>query len=529
MCYSFRFPPRYHSNIYLYLGISSFRVQISSNVNHTFAGVRYVMKRRGSGYFKLLTAELIAFAAGAHHGLFDGVSPVGDNGFLYRAKKEGIGYDEAETQFLSRCASQQELDELFEKAAKELESIFYELDALATNHLEITFYMSLFSRLALSYVIDADRANTRGFMLGQPDEPPRDMKADMKPLWKRLLEQIETYNKSLAGGDSPINSVRREISERCREFALDSSDRGVFRLSVPTGGGKTLTSLRYAITAAHKHEKRRIFFVIPLLSVLEQNAAAIRKAVDDDSVILEHHSNVVREKAEAGGHYQQDAQALLMESWDSPIIITTLVQLLDSLFAGKTSRIRRMSALADSVIVIDEVQSVPRKMLSLFNMAVNFLAYFCNCQIILCSATQPCLEAADHAVKYSENADMVKISPEMQAVFKRTVIVDKRSKYGFSSDELADFAAICLQNHGATLLICNKKSQAREYFALLKSRGVKAFHLSTAMCMQHRRDTLAEIQSLLDSGDSIAVLRPGFYSEEQGVIFEGHANSLLEV
>ena len=138
---------------------------------------------------------------------------------------------------------------------------------------------------------------------------------------------------------------------------------GVYRLNVPTGGGKTLSSLRYALAHGEKWGKRRMIFTSPLLSILEQNAAVIREFVEDDAIILEHHSNILHTR----DGEMLDQRELAVESLDAPIIITTLVQLLNTLFDGKTTSIRRFQALCNSVIVIDEVQTVPPRMLSLFN------------------------------------------------------------------------------------------------------------------------------------------------------------------
>lgn len=184
--------------------------------------------------------------------------------------------------------------------------------------------------------------------------------------------------------DSPIDRARRAISDQCRQAAQQPG--GVFRLNVPTGGGKTLSSLRFALAHARRHRKQRIIFTSPLLSILEQNAAVIRAYIQDDSLILEHHSNLVR-TAEDG--QKLDERELLTETWESPIILTTLVQLLNTLFSGKTTAIRRFHSLCGSVIVIDEVQTVPSKMLSLFSLAVNFLAEICGATVVLCPPPSP--------------------------------------------------------------------------------------------------------------------------------------------
>lgn len=186
----------------------------------------------------------------------------------------------------------------------------------------------------------------------------------------------------------------------------------------PPGGGKTLASLRFALTHAARRNCSRIIFAAPLLSILDQNAHVIRDYIGDDTLILEHHSNLAEPK-ETPERLQE--LELLTASWSAPIIITTLVQLLNTCFSGKTSAIRRFHALCGSVIVIDEVQTVPGKMLTLFNLAVNFLSEICGATIVLCSATQPCLEVADHPLR-RQPVDLVSQQKALWDIFKRTDI-----------------------------------------------------------------------------------------------------------
>lgn len=153
-----------------------------------------------------------------------------------------------------------------------------------------------------------------------------------------------------------------------------------------------LSTLRFALSHAREWGKRRLIFSSPLLTILGHNAAVIREYLGDDSIVLEHHSNVLEWEETS----ELDPRELAVESWNSPVIITTLVQLLNTLFAGKTTAIRRFQSLCSSVIVIDEVQTVPSRMMSLFTLAVNFLAEVCDATVVLCSATQPCLERAAH-------------------------------------------------------------------------------------------------------------------------------------
>jgi len=460
------------------------------SVNHTFAGVRFAIERWHTSQqpaLRDMVCEIIAVAAGAHHGLFDCIDPDGKDGFLHRLTLDDTAYREARDNFLRHCAGTEELDALFEAAETEVTAALEQMKTYCADAGELHFGLGLLTRMLLSAVIDADRRDTAEFMLNTTF-PQRECNPD---LWIGSLQQVENRLDNLPV-QSSLHRVRRAISDQCRAAA--SRQDGIYRLAIPTGGGKTLSSLRYALAAAAEQGKQRVFFVIPLLSVLEQNAAVIREYIGDDSLILEHHSNVIQEQSTGD---KLDRNELLMETWNSPIVITTLVQLLNTLFAGKTSCIRRMQALENSVIVIDEVQSVPRKMLSLFNLAMNFLAHSCHCVILLCSATQPCLERVPHPLRFREPADLVPVHEEWRKAFRRTEILDKRKRGGYTTDELAALIAERMEQVDSLLLICNTKKQAKTLFHSLRLADAEVYHLSTAMCMEHRMNTLAKINHCL--------------------------------
>ena len=302
---------------------------VRGSVNHTFAGVRLLLDRwhGGCGTFSYsdVTAELLAFAVGSHHGLFDCIDPQQHSGFFHRQTKEGIFYDESRQGFLAQVAAEEELEHLFRDAIREMTPMLDRLAALSTQaddneaDRETAFYIGLLARMLLSAVIEGDRADTAAFMDGV--EPPV-FPEDMRPIWAERLAFME---KKLAAfpRKTPIDLARQTISDTCAAGAAGSG--GVYRLNVPTGGGKTLASLRFALTHAAKRNCSRIIFTAPLLSILDQNAHVIRDYMGDDTLILEHHSNLAEPK-EAPERLQE--LELLTASWSAPIIITTLVQLL---------------------------------------------------------------------------------------------------------------------------------------------------------------------------------------------------------
>lgn len=217
------------------------------------------------------------------------------------------------------------------------------------------------------------------------------------------------------------------------------------------------------MTHAAKWNCSRIIFTAPLLSILDQNAQVIRDYIGDDALILEHHSNLAEPK-ETPERLQE--LELLTASWSAPIIITTLVQLLNTCFSGRTSAIRRFHALCGSVIVIDEVQTVPGKMLTLFNLAINFLSEVCGATIVLCSATQPCLEAADHPL-HRQPVDLVPQQKALWDVFKRT---DIQNAGCAKLEELSQIVTEVLSSCDSLLVVCNTKRRRRSCSSRCKPR-----------------------------------------------------------
>lgn len=465
------------------------------SVNHTFAGCRYMLQTfHGAQAASLedLTAEVVAYAIGAHHGLFDALSLDDALGFDHRLHKEGIGYAESVENFLTDCADKAEVAALFHQANEEIRDLMDTFSAMQQRSEdpegdEFNVYFGLLARLVLSAVIDGDRSDTAAFMNGELFQTVAPLDADV---WAQRLAYME---KKLAGFAqvTPIQRARTDISAQCRAGA--DKDSGVYRLNVPTGGGKTLSALRYALAHAKQWRKERIIFVTPLLAILDQNAAIVRDYIGDDGLILEHHSNVIAAQTTQDA---LDPRELAMENWQKPVIITTMVQLLNTLFKGATSNVRRFHALSNAVVMIDEVQSVPMNKLSLFNMAVNFLSQVCGTTFLLCSATQPCFEKAAHPM-LDTVSDVVPYQEKLWRAFARTEIFDAGAK---RLDELPDYVAALTAQAPSVLVVCNKKAQAAQLYHALKDRGDAVFHLSAAMCKAHRAQTLEALYAALKEG-----------------------------
>ena len=463
---------------------------VRGSVNHTFAGVRYLLSEchdaEAPADWKDYAAEFAAYAIGAHHGLFDCVDDRHRSGFLHRLCEPLETYEEAAGNFRSGYMADARIRGLLDQSAEEIRTALEEkcvplcMDE-KQYETEITFYAGLLSRLIASAVIQGDRKDTAEFMGG------KSFCTGISSVdWRQILERMER-RLSQFPNRTPIDAARGQISAQCRAFA--ERPGGIYRLNVPTGAGKTLSSLRYALAHAAAHHKSRIIYTAPLLTILEQNAAVIRDYVGDDSLILEHHSNVIREDE---GKEELDRMELLAEEWSAPVMITTMVQLLNTFYSGKTTCVRRFQALCGSVILIDEVQTVPNRLLSLFNLTVNFLSAVCGATVILCSATHPCLEKIEHPLA-GKIEDIVPYDEKLWEPFHRTDLFDEGP---LPLAEIPERIRGHLGECESLLVVCNKKSEAEYLYRELEPE-VNCFHLSAAMCPQHRRETLQQIRAAL--------------------------------
>jgi len=211
---------------------------------------------------------------------------------------------------------------------------------------------------------------------------------EQQPDWAALLLRFDDFRRRELDTSGDIGRIRAAVSDQCFKHAAENS--GVYTLSVPTGGGKTFSSLRYALKHASLYNKRRIFYIIPYNTILDQNAQDIRHALSDYPSILEHHCDVVTlSQNEAETHHR------LTERWNSDIILTSLVQFLNACFGASNTDARRLHSLTDSVLIFDEIQSLPAHCKTLFERTITFLSVCCEATVVLCTATQP-----QHGIRY---------------------------------------------------------------------------------------------------------------------------------
>lgn len=447
---------------------------------------------------------MIAAAVCAHHGRLPDVTGIDAEDNLHRRAwpEKGTSYEEAIESFF-RDISPERLNRLFEEAQHDVDCIFQKITRIcnslpaAAQSKTLCFLLGLVQRYLFSSLLDADRYDTYLFEAGREPE----LEQNLPELWNGLAANLEEHLQKFPA-DTPINRKRQEISEQCYAFSCHGT--GIFRLSVPTGSGKTMASLRYALNCAKQTEKERIFYIAPYKSILDQNAAEIRKALalDNDAILLEHHGDVVVDDEQKE---KVERHLLLTQRWDAPIILTTAVQFLNTLFDGRSSCARRMHSLANSVIILDEYQAFPINCTDMLNAALNFLAYACNCSVVLCTATQPESEKIPVPLLLHEPAQMTENPEETFAAFRRTRTVDRTADGALSAEQLKDFALERLAVCGNLLMIFNTKSAAKAVFDSIKKymeelppeERIPVFCLTTGQCPRHRMDLIQNIRSLL--------------------------------
>jgi CRISPR-associated endonuclease/helicase Cas3 len=477
-------------------------------IDHSSAGAQIVYRHlSGQGPKSMFAAQILSLIIASHHsGLIDCLTPDGDDNFTQRMHKsvEKTRVEEAWSnldgtikQKAEELLSDKSLIQGFNQKIKSLQE---------TNDSNETFLLKigLLTRFLFSCLIDADRLSTADFEF--PEWKKLRNQGDYVP-WPILIEKLNHHLKDIeerSDNKTPkqgkVNALRKEISDYCLEFSIRS--KGLYQLTVPTGGGKTLSSLRFALNHAKEHEMDRIIYVIPYLSIIDQNAETVRKILEDrteqgtylNHIVLEHHSNLTPEE-------ETTRQKLLAENWDAPVIFTTMVQFLETLFGYGTRSARRLHQLANSVIIFDEIQSLPIQCVQLFNVAVRFLIKACGSTVVLCTATQPLLnkiEPWQRALLIGKEQQMI---PDVYKLFeelKRVEVYDRRKAGGWTEQAVVELVEEELNGTGSVLVIVNTKKAAANLFQQFRKHpNTEVYHLSTNMCPAHRMKVLDDIKKCL--------------------------------
>ena len=488
-------------------------------VDHSTAGAQLICRELSQNEKEaLFTVQVLSMCLASHHsGLIDCISPDGKSIFLKRMEKnkEKTHIDEIVGKLSDQAKefirNRLQVNGFTKGLIERFKSLKTDDDSKKT----LCFKYGLMLRFLFSCLIDADRLNTADF-----EEPAL---KKLRPYgnyedWKVLISRL---NKKLEDFDSKgINAIRHKISQECYDFAV--RPKGLYQLTVPTGGGKTFASLRFALHHVDRHKMERIIYVLPFTTIIDQNADEIRKVLEEkdkkgiylNRIVLEHHSNLTPDE-------ETTKQKALSENWDAPVVLTTNVQVLEALFGSGTKSARRMHQLANAVIIFDEVQTLPVKCVQLFNTAVNFLVNNCGSTVVFCTATQPLLdkiEPKSMALPITTEQQMIPNTKQLFDDLKRVEVKDKTKAGGWSNDEIKELAGKKVVQSGSVLVVVNTKTSAREIYQQCKQiDSVETYHLSTHMCPAHRLAVLNQVKKCLDPKDPKPVICVSTQLIEAGV------------
>lgn len=505
--------------------------KLRGSIAHASTGAKYIYdKYHTSTNRKKILAELIAYAVAAHHGIFDCVK-IDETDEFMRKLTDPQDYEEACRNADEDYLKEYAIDQLFTDALSEFDKIYSQMGSLGkklqagqnsdnTSRLAgwdrkqvyqyISFMLSALQRLMLSVLIDADWEATSDFM-ADIDSRTKQPVFDRKEIFVKAGENFASYmakiqkervERELSGKEKEILDARNILQKECMAFS--GYPAGIYCLPIPTGGGKTLSSLAYALEFCKKYpETERIIYVSPYISITEQNAEVFREAVGNDAWIVEHHSAVIRDESNSEDYRTQKASGFDL-NWEEPFICTTFVQFMNTLFSDKKQSIRRMHQLVHAVVIIDEVQSMPIKCIHTFNYMVNFLNLVCHTNIILCTATQPALKETKCPIHYSEPKHMIQNAQKWFHAFER-VNIQMLGKYTYES--LLDELVVQVEKFHSILVVLNTKHAVKTLYHMLQAKGVYAEYLTTNLCAQHRSDKIHSLkEKLQDKKEPVIVV-----------------------
>ncbi len=468
------------------------RLPKRSDKSHSAAGALHAIDvlRQRFGTDGERAGRLLAYVIAGHHaGLADWTASLDRRLF-------GTGAADSEREFAeARLACEEgEPDLLGLPVTFSLRDSLLSIPGVRSNN---PLAWSLWLRMLFSALVDADFIDTEAYF-NEGKNRARDQFAPIATYRDQLtvaLQRVSDHVRAAGRSDDAVMRARSAVLQNCREAAQRA--QGVFSLEVPTGGGKTLSSLAFALDHAVAHEKRRVVYAIPYTSIIEQTADEFAKIFGPDAVV-EHHSQM-----DTADDKETAATRLACENWDAPLIVTTNVQLFESLFAARTSRCRKLHNLANSVIVLDEAQLLPPEFLQPILDTLRLLVDHYGVTLLLCTATQPVLTSTQ---RFDPRAALRGLPAPAPIVVDRDALYAGLNRVDVewpadlqSSVELNDVAAQMAHGHCALAVVNTRKDAAELTAALDAATGTRALHLSAAMCGQHRADVITEIRVRLDA------------------------------
>jgi CRISPR-associated endonuclease/helicase Cas3 len=446
------------------------RLDGGPRVDHATAGAQEILELLGGSPVQKIIASLFAYCISGHHGgLPDCGSEIDskeDNTLFARLKKSVEDYQGYKT-------------ELDLTSLKQIPTCL----PIRPHPKYAPFSVAFLVRMLYSSLVDADFIETETFC--NQGEKPRGGYTAVPELAEKFNHYLEIFSHP----STDLHRKRNEILAACLEKA--SSPQGIYKLTVPTGGGKTFASMAFALNHARTHNLRRVIYVIPYTSIIEQNAVKFKESLGENNV-LEHHSNFDWDALKQ--HLDEDDAdeniplklKLAAENWDIPVIVTTNVQFFESLFANRSSKCRKLHNIARSVIIFDEAQMIPREFLQPCMLAVNELTTNYKATAVLCTATQPELERF-----FPDPQKIIELAPDPRSLYAFFKRVHVRTIGKTTDEQILEW----MNKKPQVLTIVNTRRHARGLFTGLIGEG--CFHLSTLMCPAHRRRKIAEIHERL--------------------------------
>lgn len=484
-----------------------------THVDHSTAGAKFLLDKMGEVLQKHITEpekiefcesfiETVCYVISAHHGVYD--IPVKENtdslqeeriGKLFKrivyGLEKGYYFESDVINFASKLENQLKsekqvtLEQLILNAFDNYLSLWEKLSPQDDS--EKDFYTTLVVRLYLSILKNADILDTINAYTNVIESMSS---KKYEELSAHYVEAIEKAYNNYQNPTTEINKIRTSIANEAKKRGSQDSS-GIYRLDLPTGAGKTNLSMRYGFHQMNEQSKVRFIYIAPYLSVLEQNAAEVKGIVGTEGV-LEHHSNVVNpenDEALDGDEKETAYNDYLVDTWDSPIILSTMVQLFQTFFKVRSGNIRRFANLINSTLILDEIQSLPLEVTSLFNLTMNFLSKVMNVNVVLCTATQPVYDSVgiDHRIQYGgqekEPADIVHLDKTQRQAFERTEVHKFNEDNAVAKvEDIAD--EVIAHEDESILVILNTKAAVKSCMIWLKFKIRENVTIYRLICVQ---------------------------------------------
>lgn len=363
------------------------------------------------------------------------------------------------------------------------------------NNIEGKTRKELFIRMMYSALVDADSLDTERHFNKVQFDSRSCISLNVDKLLKALNNKFQSFTHN-----SPLNDLRTRV--RLYAQSLATMPQGCFSMTLPTGMGKTLCSLNWALHHAKTHNNiKRIVIVLPFLSIIDQTANELKTIFKDYDIILEHHSNVIYEDSNDEDYYCKEPKQLATENWDYPIVITTAVQFFESLFSNQRTKCRKLHNLQDSIVIFDEIQTLPVNLAECTMKMLNDMLHLCRCSFLFCTATQPNFQERND---FSGIDHITPLVDNPASIFSTTKRVEYYPISDYQPQSVGSITDKVIEQNNSVLIVCNTKKKAKILFEQLKQKSkIQVLHLSTNMCQAHRMRIIDDVKKKLNNGEKL--------------------------